>query len=82
MPRVYCPVFFGQNSTAGEVSLQIAQSLGTPIPGGSLRDSIEFHLNGHAADRLGHRQRTSARMPTTSRPATALSWFRSTIPAI
>ena len=42
-----CPVFFGQNSTAGEVSFQIATSLGTPMPGGSLRDSIEFHLNGH-----------------------------------
>lgn len=45
--KSYCPVFFGENSTAGEVSLQIAQSLGTPMPGGSLRDSIEFHLNGH-----------------------------------
>src|SRR5581483_186081 len=45
--KAYCPVFFGENSTAGETSLQIAQSLGTPIPGGSLRDSIEDHLNGH-----------------------------------
>ena len=43
----YCPVFFGENSTAGDVSYQIAQSLGTPVPGGSLRDSIEFHLRGH-----------------------------------
>ena len=43
----YCPVFFGENSTAGETSRQIAESLGTPIPGGSLRDSIEFHLNDH-----------------------------------
>lgn len=45
--RDLCPVFFGQNSTAGEVSYQIAMSLGTPIPGGALRDSIEHHLNGH-----------------------------------
>jgi hypothetical protein len=45
--RDLCPVFFGQNSTAGEVSFQIATSLGTPMPGGALRDSIEFHLNGH-----------------------------------
>jgi hypothetical protein len=45
--REYCPVFFGENSTAGETSRQIAESLGTPMPGGSLRDSIEFHLNGH-----------------------------------
>jgi hypothetical protein len=43
----YCPVFFGENSTAGDVSYQIAQSLGTPMPGGALRDSIEFHLRGH-----------------------------------
>jgi hypothetical protein len=45
--KSYCPVFFGENSTAGEVSLQIATSLGTPMPGGSLRDSVEFHLLGH-----------------------------------
>jgi hypothetical protein len=45
--RDYCPVFFGQNSTAGEVSFQIATRLGTPMPGGSLRDSIEFHLDEH-----------------------------------
>ena len=43
----YCPVFFGENSTAGDVSYQIAVSLGTPMPGGELRDSIEFHLRGH-----------------------------------
>jgi hypothetical protein len=43
----YCPVFFGENSTAGDVSYQIALSLGTPMPGGALRDSIEFHLRGH-----------------------------------
>ena len=43
----YCPVFFGDNSTAGETSYQIALSLGTPMPGGALRDSIEDHLNGH-----------------------------------
>ena len=43
----YCPVFFGQNSTATEVSRAIAESLGTPIPGGGLRDSIEFHLRLH-----------------------------------
>ena len=43
----YCPVFFGQNSTATEVSRAIAESLGTPIPGGGLRDSIEFHLRIH-----------------------------------
>jgi hypothetical protein len=43
----YCPVFFGENSTAGDVSYQIAVSLGTPMPGGALRDSIEFHLRGH-----------------------------------
>lgn len=43
----YCPVFFGENSTAGDVSLAIAESLGTPMPGGALRDSIEFHLRGH-----------------------------------
>jgi hypothetical protein len=42
-----CPVFFGENSTAGETSYQIAVSLGTPMPGGSLRDSIEDHLDGH-----------------------------------
>lgn len=46
--KEYCPVFFGQNSTAGETSRQIAESLGTPIPGGSLRDSIRFFLRGHA----------------------------------
>jgi hypothetical protein len=45
--RSYCPVFFGENSTAGEVSFEIATRLGTPMPGGSLRDSIEFHLNAH-----------------------------------
>ena len=28
-----CPVFFGQNSTAGEVSFQIATSLGYPDAG-------------------------------------------------
>ena len=43
----YCPVFFGDNSTAGPVSYAIALSLGTPMPGGALRDSIEDHLNGH-----------------------------------
>jgi hypothetical protein len=43
----YCPVFFGQNSTATEVSRAIAESLGTPMPGGDLRDSIEFHLRVH-----------------------------------
>ena len=43
--KAYCPVFFGQHSTAGETSRQIAQSLGTPIPGGSLRDSIRFFLS-------------------------------------
>lgn len=46
--KAYCPVFFGQNSTAGETSRQIAQSLGTPIPGGSLRDSIRFFLRVHS----------------------------------
>jgi hypothetical protein len=45
--REYCPVFFGENSTAGETSRQIAESLGTPMPGGSLRDSVEDHLSGH-----------------------------------
>jgi hypothetical protein len=45
--KAFCPVFFGENSTAGETSYQIAVSLGTPMPGGSLRDSIEDHLNGH-----------------------------------
>ena len=45
--KVFCPVFFGQNSTAGETSRQIAESLGTPMPGGSLHDSVEDHLNGH-----------------------------------
>ncbi len=43
--KSYCPVFFGQHSTAGETSRQIAQSLGTPIPGGALRDSIRFFLS-------------------------------------
>jgi hypothetical protein len=46
--KAYCPVFFGQHSTAGETSRQIAQSLGTPIPGGALRDSIRFFLRIHA----------------------------------
>jgi hypothetical protein len=46
--KAYCPVFFGQNSTVGETSRQIAQSLGTPIPGGSLRDSIRFFLQVHS----------------------------------
>jgi sorbitol-specific phosphotransferase system component IIA len=45
--KAKCPVFFGDNSTAGETSYQIALSLGTPMPGGALRDSIEDHLNGH-----------------------------------
>jgi len=46
--RAYCPVFGAENSTASEVSLQIAASLGDrgPVPG-ALRDSIEHHLNGH-----------------------------------
>ena len=43
----YCPVFFGDNSTAGPVSYAIAVSLGTPMPGGALRDSIDFGLLGH-----------------------------------
>jgi len=43
----YCPVFFGDNSTAGDVSYQIAVSLETPIPGGALRDSIGFGLLAH-----------------------------------
>ena len=43
----YCPVFFGDNSTAGPVSYAIAVSLGTPIPGGALRDSIGFGLLAH-----------------------------------
>jgi len=45
--RAYCPVFFGENSTAGPVSWEIATRLGTLGEAGSLRDSIEFHLNGH-----------------------------------
>lgn len=45
--KAYCPVFFGQNSTAGETSYQIALSLGTPMPGGALRDSIEYYLRIH-----------------------------------
>jgi hypothetical protein len=45
--RALCPVFGGENSTATEVSLKIAESLGRPIPGGALRDSIEHHLDGH-----------------------------------
>jgi hypothetical protein len=45
--KALCPVFFGENSTAGETSRQIAESLGTPMPGGALRDSIEDHLDGH-----------------------------------
>ena len=43
----YCPVFFGDNSTAGPVSYAIALSLGTPMPGGALRDSIDFGLLAH-----------------------------------
>ena len=43
----YCPVFFGDNSTAGPVSYAIAVSLGTPMPGGGLRDSIDFGLLAH-----------------------------------
>lgn len=45
--KAYCPVFFGQNSTAGDTSFEIATSLGTPMPGGALRDSIEYHLRFH-----------------------------------
>jgi hypothetical protein len=45
--RDLCPVFFGQNSTAGPVSFEIATRLGTLGEAGSLRDSIEFHLNQH-----------------------------------
>jgi hypothetical protein len=44
----YCPVFGGDNSTATDVSLAIAESLGDAGPEpGALRDSIEFHLRGH-----------------------------------
>jgi hypothetical protein len=46
--KARCPVFFGQNSTAGSVSASIAASLGTDIPGGALRDSIRFFLRGHS----------------------------------
>ena len=46
--KEHCPVFFGQNSTAGETSRQIAERLGTPMPGGSLRDSIRFFLWVHS----------------------------------
>lgn len=46
--KAYCPVFGGQNSTATAVSFAIAASLGTPIPGGSLRDSIRFFLWAHS----------------------------------
>jgi hypothetical protein len=42
--KSYCPVFGGENSTATATSLAIAASLGTPVPGGSLRDSIRFFL--------------------------------------
>jgi hypothetical protein len=44
--RALCPVFGGQNSTATAVSFAIAASLGNVEPG-ALRDSIEYHLNGH-----------------------------------
>ena len=48
--RDLCPVFGADNSTATEVSVQIAVSLAAggqePTPG-ALRDSIECHLNGH-----------------------------------
>jgi hypothetical protein len=46
--KAYCPVFGGENSTATATSLAIAESLGTPIPGGSLRDSIRFFLKVHS----------------------------------
>jgi hypothetical protein len=45
--RALCPVFGGANSTATQVSLDIAASLGNVEPG-ALRDSIEFHLSGHS----------------------------------
>jgi hypothetical protein len=40
----YCPVFGGDNSTASEASLA---SVSEDYEPGALRDSIEFHLNGH-----------------------------------
>lgn len=43
--KAYCPVFGGENSTATATSLAIAASLGAPVPGGSLRDSIRFFLS-------------------------------------
>lgn len=60
--KAYCPVFFGQNSTAGETSYQLALSLGTPMPGGALRDSIEFHLAFHSliVSATGSNERTYA----------------------
>jgi hypothetical protein len=45
--RDLCPVFGGENSTATPVSLAIGERMGRDIPGGALRDSIEFHLNKH-----------------------------------
>ena len=45
--RDACPVFGGENSTATPVSLAIGERMGRDIPGGALRDSIEFHLNKH-----------------------------------
>jgi hypothetical protein len=44
--RTLCPVFAGENSTAGYSSLEIAERLGNVTPG-ALLESIEFHLNGH-----------------------------------
>lgn len=46
--KSYCPVFGGQNSTATATSFAIARSLGRPIPGGALRDSIRFFLWVHS----------------------------------
>lgn len=43
--KAHCPVFGGQNSTATEVSFQIARSQGRPVPGGALRDSIRFFID-------------------------------------
>ena len=44
--RALCPVFGGQHSTATDVSLSIAASLGREEPG-ALRDSIRFSLRVH-----------------------------------
>lgn len=45
-----CPVFGGENSTATPESIAASPD----AQPGALRDSIEYHLNGHACACCGH----------------------------